>query len=238
MGTEARYDAAADFYVALTGDGVDDPASAALLALADVSEGTSVLDVACGHGRVSRAAARRGAAVLGVDLSQRLIESAREAERNRPLGVGYVQGDVSAGAGIDSAAYDVVVCNFGFSDIDDLDGALATVTRALRPAGRLVFSILHPCFPGWGERASSWPPGLGYFAEGKWRAGSEPSALRRHVGANHRTLATYDNGVVRCGLTVEEVAEPAPPQEWTLAEPDRDPVPTFLVVRAGRARPA
>lgn len=238
MVPDARYDAEADFYIAEIGDHVVDPASAALLALVDFGEAPRLLDVACGHGRVSRAAARRGAAVVGIDLSERLIESAKEAERSEPLGVRYVQGDVSVGAEIDSGSYDVVVCNFGLSDIDDLHGALATVSRALRPAGQFVFSILHPCFPGWGEAASSWPPGGGYFTEGLWRAETETSALRRRVGANHRMLGTYLNALVRWGLSIEEVVEPSPPEAWTLAVPRRGPVPTFLVVRALRAAPS
>ena len=55
--------------------------------------------------------------------------------------------DVVAVAG-SGETFDGVVCNYGLSDIDDLDGVLATVSRVLTPAGWFVFSILHPCFPG------------------------------------------------------------------------------------------
>lgn len=232
---EVRYDPVAEFYVNEIGDRVDDPATAALLALADLRQGSRVLDVACGQGRVSREAARRGASVIGIDVSQRLVESARAAEHHQRLGVRYVQGDVTVPTVLDGELFDVILCNFGLSDIDDLDGALSTVSRALRPRGSYVFSILHPCFPGWGERASSsWPTGKGYFREGWWRPETESSAIRHRVGANHRTVATYVNALIRNDLTVDEVVEPAPPEAWTLAEPERDPVPTFLIVRSRR----
>ena len=232
----ARYDAVADFYVADVGDRVDDPATAALLELAGLQEGAEVVDIACGHGRVSRAAARRGASVFGVDLSERLLAAAEAAEREEPLGIRYANVDVTSPDVLRHAAFDVVLCNFGLSDIDDLDGALATVSRSLRPAGSFVFSILHPCFPGWGDRAASaWPTGDGYFHEGWWRPTTAGSALRRRVGANHRTIGTYVNAVLGHGLPVEEIVELPPPAAWLRAEADRDPVPTFLVVRCRRA---
>lgn len=233
--TESRYDPVAGFYVAEIGDGVDDPGTAALLATAEIRQGSRLLDLACGQGRVSREAARRGASVVGVDVSQQLIASARLAELERPLGIEYVRADAAGGTGLEPGSFDVVLCNFGLSDIDDLAGALATAGGALRAGGRFVFSILHPCFPGWGERASgSWPPGQGYFREGWWRTGNAASAIRRRVGANHRTVATYLNALTDSGLRVDRVVEPPPPVAWTQAEPDRDPVPTFLVVRSLR----
>jgi hypothetical protein len=118
---------------------------------------------------------------------------------------------------------DAVVCNFGLSDVDDLDGALNTFRRVPETAGTFVFSILHPCFPGLeGLASSSWPPG-GYYQEGWWRADAAESDLRRAVGSNHRTLSTYLNGLRRHGFALDELAEP-PPLEWPV-----NPVPMFLV---------
>ena len=93
---EARYDAVADFYI--TGfDAIDDPASLALLDLLGPPAGLRVLDVACGHGRITRALARRGADVVGVDISAALIARAVAAERDQPLGIRYLHADVASG---------------------------------------------------------------------------------------------------------------------------------------------
>lgn len=226
----ARYDAIADFYAGRTGDDVADPATAALLDLVGDVSGLRVLDLACGHGRVARELADRGARVVGIDVSRALLEKARAAERARPRAIVYVHEDVSAPAALDGEHFDAVVCNYGLSDIDDLDGALATVTRALVPGGRVVCSILHPCFPGWGESApSSAPPGRGYYEEGWWLA--DNPGFRGKVGAHYRMLSTYLNAFARHGMHFEQATEPAPPPGWDALAPGRDPVPVFLVVR-------
>ena len=226
----ARYDAIADFYAAQTGDDVTDPATAALLDLLGDVDGSRVLDLACGHGRVARALARRGARVVGVDLSHALLAKARASERDEPLGVVYLHGDAADATALPGERFDAVVCNYGLSDIDDLDGALATVTRVLQPGGRFVCSILHPCFPGWGDTApSSAPPGGGYYREGWWLA--DNPGFRGKVGSNFRMLSTYLNALAGHGLRVEVAAEPAPPPGWEALAPGRDPVPVFLVLQ-------
>jgi len=206
----ARYDAVADFYQARFSDTAD-PVLTALLDLLGPVDQRRVLDVACGHGRATRELARRGAVAMGVDLSRAMLDKAEQIERTDPLGVTYRHADVSTAADIDAAPFDAVVCNFGLSDIDDLDGAASFVWRALRPDGAFVFSILHPCFPGADAMAGSWPRAGRYYDEGFWLADNEASTLRRRVGANHRKLSTYLNTVIRHDLTLSEIREPAPP---------------------------
>ena len=228
-GRPPRYDAAADAYVKMFGDSVEDPATSALLQLLGDVRQTRLLDAPCGEGRVTRELARRGAQVTGADLSTALLERAGDAEAREPLGVSYLHADVSSVSALMGVRFDRVVCNFGLSDIDDLDGVLQTFRRVLLDDGAFVFSLLHPCFPGLGDVASSsWPPG-GYFREGWWRADGAGSDLRREVGSNHRTLSTYLNALRRHGFALDELAEPPPPPEWPV-----DPVPMFLV---GRCHP-
>ena len=194
-----------------------------------------VLDLACGQGRIARELARGGARVVGVDVSGVLLDGARAAE---PLGVAYRMQDATSAAALAGEVFDAVACNQGLADIDDLDGVLATVSRVLRPGGRFVFSILHPCFPGWGDEdaPSSWPKGGGYHAEGWWLARN--TGIRGKVGSNHRMLSTYVNSVVRHHLAIDEVAEPEPTlrlrARQCAAQPDAGPLPMFLVVRCRR----
>jgi 2-polyprenyl-3-methyl-5-hydroxy-6-metoxy-1,4-benzoquinol methylase len=223
----ARYDAVAEFYIAQFSL-ADDPVSRALLDLLGPVRGDRVLDVACGHGRLARELARAGADVVGIDISANLISMARDIERDEPLGIRYIHADITAPAALGDGESDAVTCNFGLSDIDDLDGAIATVRRVLRPGGRFAFSILHPCFAGGRDIAGSWPPAGRYYDEGRWVTTNARATLRRQVGATHRMLSTYVNTLRRHGLWLDQVAEPPPVPDWD-PEHDADRHPVFLV---------
>jgi SAM-dependent methyltransferase len=234
MPPTARYDEIDDVYDRSVGDDTGDPATVALLELVPACDGRRVLDLACGQGRVTRELAGRGATVIGVDISPSLLERARAAESRRPVGITYLLADAASPHTLAGETFDGVVCNFGLSDIDDLDGALATVARLLSDGGWFVFSLLHPCFPGWDEDApSAWPPEGGYYAEGWWRASN--SGYRGQVGANHRTLSTYFNRLIRHGLAPTDVIEPPPGDAWSARAPGKAAVPVYLVARCRRA---
>lgn len=224
----ARYDAVADFYVSGF-DSVDDPVSLAFLDLLGLVSGLRVLDIACGHGRFTRALARRGADVTGLDLSGKLLSKAREIEEKDTLGISYVHADVASPPVLPGTPFDRVTCFFGLSDVDDLDGAISAVATVLRPGGNFIFAILHPCFAGTDDISGSWPGSGSYYDEGRWTAQGSRSTLRQQVGASHRMLSTYLNTLHRHGLRAEQIAEPAPEPDWDQAHvADRQPV--YLVV--------
>jgi SAM-dependent methyltransferase len=234
VGGIARYDEIAAFYEGAVGDVLDhDPVATALFELLPDLEGLRVLDLACGQGRVSRELARRGANVVGLDVSAALLERAHKRDRETPQRISYVEGDAASPDVLPDDSFELAVCHFGLSDIDDLAGVTANVARWLKPDGSFVFSILHPCFPGWGDDApSSWPSGEGYFSERWWRA--DNSGFRAKVGANHRMLSTYFNSLIEQGLVLERIVEPRPTGEWVRRNQSDDLVPAYLVVRCRR----
>jgi SAM-dependent methyltransferase len=231
----ARYDAFADFYTSGF-DSIDDSVSAALLSLLGPVAGLRVLDVACGHGRTTRELARRGAEVTGIDISGNLLARAREIELDEPFGIRYLHSDVTASGVLEKEVFDRATCSFGLSDIDDLNGAVATVAAALRPGGSFVFSILHPCFAGGQDISGSWPDTGSYYDEGRWTATRGRSGLRQRVGASHRMLSTYHAALRRHGLWLEQIVEPLPRPDWDPAH-DADRKPVFLVARSVKQDP-
>src|SRR5437660_10340161 len=62
--------------------------------LGGLKEGTRVLDLACGHGRLANRLAARGAAVTGLDVTERFLEVARADARDRGDFVDNVYVDV------------------------------------------------------------------------------------------------------------------------------------------------
>jgi SAM-dependent methyltransferase len=185
---------------------------------------------------VARELASRGADMTGVDISTALLAKAREHEARQPLGISYLHADMTADRVLEGEVFDGAVCNYGLSDIDDLDGLLAAVARLVRAGGWFTFSLLHPCFPGWDRDApSSWPPDRGYYQEGWWLAGNP--GFRGKVGSSHRMLSTYLNSLIGHGLVLEHVAEPQPGPEWEQRLPGAAPVPLYLVARCQRREP-
>ena len=132
MTTFARYDEFADWYVEFTSAWEVGP----LALLPDGLSGQRVLDLACGHGQLSRHLARLGAEVTGVDLSTVLLMRAAGLERAEPLGIRYVIGDVCDARWWDGTVYD---CDFnGMLELDrperlnELTGSDALAGRAVR----------------------------------------------------------------------------------------------------------
>ena len=198
----------------------------------------SVCDLACGQGVVTRRLADRGARVLGVDVSGELLDVARRYERDEPHGVEYVRGDARALDGLADGAFDGVVCNMSLMDIPDLDATLGAVSRVLRPGGWFVFSVIHPICQTpnspWWAREGDAMVGVevrDYFSEGHWRRGN-PEGIRGRLGAHHRTLSTYVNGLARAaGLKIERLLEPRATGLYAETAPVHRDVPVALVVR-------
>ncbi len=113
--------------------------------LGDV-KGQQVLDVACGPGFLTRQIARRGAHVVGVDVSEEMLRRGREDGRSAPRPITYYEMDAAHLAASWSGSFDVAICNMAMVDMPDIDSVLAEMARVLKPGGRYIFSITHPCF--------------------------------------------------------------------------------------------
>jgi SAM-dependent methyltransferase len=102
-----------------------------------------VLDIGCGSGQTTREAARaaRAGSALGVDVSTSAVERARElayAERIRNVTFECVNAEVHR---FPQERFDAAISRFGTMFFDDPPPAFANISRALRPAGRLVMMV-------------------------------------------------------------------------------------------------
>jgi SAM-dependent methyltransferase len=109
----------------------------ALLERAGIVAGENVLDFGCGTGQVARDASTAGAAdVLGIDISQQLVDKSRELAAGLPT-ARFEHGDVQTAA-LPSQHFDVALSRFGAMFFDDPVAAFGNIATALRPNGRLV----------------------------------------------------------------------------------------------------
>jgi ubiquinone/menaquinone biosynthesis C-methylase UbiE len=107
-----------------------------LLDAAGVRPGLRVLDVACGPGYVTAAAANRGIEALGVDFSSEMVA---EARRRYPE-LQFMEGDAE-GLTLPNESFDAVVFNFGMLHFARPERALSEAHRVLKPGGRVAFTV-------------------------------------------------------------------------------------------------
>ena len=100
-----------------------------------------ILDVATGTGDLAIAMARRieGVQLLGVDLSERMLEVARRKVEARGLDgrIVFDRGDAEH-LDVVTASIDVATVAFGVRNFGDLDAGLRELARVLRPGGKVV----------------------------------------------------------------------------------------------------
>lgn len=103
-----------------------------LIELARVTANDRVLDLACGTGDLTLAAAVRARSVVGLDLTLRMLQLARQR-----AAMNAVCGDMLA-LPFGSARFDVVTTGYGLRNVPDLRLALQEIRRVLAPGGRLL----------------------------------------------------------------------------------------------------
>jgi len=103
-----------------------------------LKSGETVIDIGCGPGYLSESMAETvlpGGRVLGVDISEDLLEFARR--RNKTSGLSYRQGDAVALPEQD-ASFDVAISMQVLEYISDADRGMREMVRVLKPGGRAL----------------------------------------------------------------------------------------------------
>jgi SAM-dependent methyltransferase len=214
------------------------PEWASLRALLPPLEGKSVIDLGCGFGWFCRWARGQGAAdVLGVDVSEKMLERARR-ETHDPA-IRYQRADLEDIA-LPAASCDLVYSSLAFHYVVELGRLLKVAHSALRPGGRLVFSAEHPLLtapsrPGWvtgADGRAAWPVD-DYLVEGPrvtdWFA---PGVVKQH-----RTIGTYVRLLKEAGFTLTHLEEWGPSDAQVEADPalaQERQRPTFMLFAAER----
>jgi 2-polyprenyl-3-methyl-5-hydroxy-6-metoxy-1,4-benzoquinol methylase len=117
--------------------------------LLELQPGERVLDVACGNGLYARRLAAMGAEVVAFDIAKEMILRAQERTVDHLDRITYLVLDATDEAallGLGEGEFDAVICNMALFDMAEIETLIRSVRRLLRPGGRFVFSVIHPCF--------------------------------------------------------------------------------------------
>ncbi len=126
---------AAELYERILVPALFAPFSGRLVELALCPEGGALLDVACGTGAVSRAAAAAGCGrVVGLDVAAGMLAQASGE------GVEWVEGDAAA-LPFEDSSFDALTCGFGLMFFARPVPALGELRRVLAPGGHLAASV-------------------------------------------------------------------------------------------------
>jgi len=172
---------AAELYQSFFVPAIATPASDELLRTADLRAGERVLDVACGTGIITRAAAEQvgqTGTVTAIDLAPDMLEVAK-ATPAAGAPIEWHQAD-AASLPLPDASYDVALCQMGVMFMEDRTGALAELHRVLTPGGRVVINTpgrIQPLFKAMEQAiVEHIGPELGAFVSAVFSM-HDPSAL-------------------------------------------------------------
>jgi len=211
-------------------------------------KGKRILDAGCGNGYLCRLLSKKDAEVVGVDISKKFIEIAESIEKKEPMGVEYYVGSICDLSMFKDGVFDAIVSNIVLCDLQDIEQALKELHRVLTVGGKLVFSIMHPCFSsppvcGWvrkpmdSDRKEDWL----YWKVDRYLDRSQeeapPKADLPPVYGFHRPLSDYIKVLLKIGFTITDFEEPIP-KEKDIEEHYRElgneceRIPWFLIIGA------
>lgn len=128
-----------DFITVLLSYGRDRAWKRRLVALASPAAGSDGLDLATGTGDIAFALADAGARVVGLDVTQRMIELARgrRLARYATAMPTFLVGDMLA-LPFETARFDLVTTGYGLRNVPDLTMAIDEIFRVLKPGGQAL----------------------------------------------------------------------------------------------------
>lgn len=272
--TASDWGAVAGWYDALVGDAGSEfhreiilPGVLRLLELRRTAErvhagrAMEILDVACGQGVLCRKLARMGCRVTGIDAADPLIRAARERSGADGLAIQYLTADATKlldeegrpVPGLAPQAFDAITLVLAIQNISPLSPVWKACRVLLKPVGKLVIVMMHPCFRI--PRASDWL--WQKDVDGGWQArlvrrylSSETIPIQTHPGLAahgkdsastphfHRPLQAYINTLAGAGLLIDHIEEwpshktSQPGPQKAALDRARKEIPLFLALRA------
>jgi SAM-dependent methyltransferase len=238
-----RWERNAEFWIRIIRERLDpfrtELTDAAVLKALAPGQGETVLDAGCGEGYLTRRLAGRGADAVGVDRSAALIEAAAAAGGRPSGGPHFLLGDLRS-LPLAGGRFDAVLCNHSLNELRTLQPVFSEFARVLKPGGRLVVLVLHPCFYGGRDRSGRRydVDTDRYFTPRRVEQPFNVAGLTSPAPTVIwlRPLESYFGLLAEAGFCVDGLWEPRPPRRLMAAPwwQENFRKPLFLILRAVR----
>lgn len=157
-----------------------------------------VLDLGCGGGQISIAFAKKGARVIGIDLSEEQIKFAKKLAEKNKVKISFEQGSFQKLSTIKSGSQDIVFSSWAFLYSPDIKQVFREANRVLKKGGLFIFSQDHPFFHCFGNKTLEIKQS--YLKSGK---GKNIKFI-----AFRRTFSEIFNALKETNFNVEKILEP------------------------------
>jgi ubiquinone/menaquinone biosynthesis C-methylase UbiE len=218
--------------------------------LLDPQPQQKIVDVACGQGVLCRMLHERGAEVTGIDAAESLIRSAKQ---RGPADIRYLVADARALLFLPSGEFDAAACILAIQNIHPIAPLCEGVGRCLKPMGRFVIVMMHPCFRG--SKETSW--GWDEKAKVQYRRVDRYLLPRKtpivtHPGSKpdeytwtfHKPIEAYVKALRNAGMLIDAIEE-WPSHKHSDSGPRaaaentaRKEIPMFMAIRAVKVHAA
>jgi ubiquinone/menaquinone biosynthesis C-methylase UbiE len=238
----------ADWYDNLVGDSGSEyhrevvlPGVARLLSPA---VGMRIIDLACGQGVLCRLLRERGAETTGVDMAAPLIDAARQ---RGPADIHYAVGDARDLSFLPAGQFDAATCVLAIQNMHPVQPVFDSATRLLKPMGKLVIAMMHPCFRGPKETGWGWDEKNKvqyrrvdrYLLPRKSPIVTHPGkSAEQYTWTFHKPIEAYVKSLRNAGLLIDAIEE-WPSHKTSTSGPRaaaentaRKEIPMFMALRA------
>lgn len=190
---------------------------------------SSIIDVGCGTGYLTRELTDHSSRVTAIDISERNIYYAnKKLPPNTQVFVGSLNEYTDE---FPDEKFELVVCNMVLQCVPELDEFLKDIKSILIDDGSFVFSITHPCFwpRYWNYEDKDWfeyKNEISIEAEFRISLDSNTQMKSTHI---HRPLSKYVHELSKTGMSISKVKEPVPSKSLQEKYPEPWKFPRFLV---------